>query len=204
MILTETLHGADFDVDVANAVLAHFVENSRKNWMQALREAFEDEDQALDKLVPQIQEQLELLEKDRPYGVFIGSTATAKEVHEDGEAVVAAIRGLKANFRLFQAGRGRGRAIVVMDETPLSGTAPTAHRATDLPPAVVHRDEEPTPIDVNATLLTLRNTWLNMESENASLRATSEDLVIQLESAQRRIQELLQRLGEAPVPATDW
>lgn len=213
----------DYDVQTADLILAYFVQHSRRNWMQAIRDTFPDDATIYDNTVQRVQEALDLLEFDRPHGVYVGPAVVPQDLVDDGEAAAAAIRGLKSNLRLHQVGRGRGRLLIILDATPLSGSAetpaggddrgsaasvPAADDGESLPAAQLDR---PTTVgaetppassvaDVNASLLSVRNRFLEVEAENRALKALVEDLQIQVVTLNHRNEELYNRLL-APVSA---
>lgn len=111
----------EIQITNANAILEYLVANAetdRDRWSEKLEELFPGDSYAT--VIMGIERAMDSCGIDRPFGVFVGSTATAKEGSGiDGDDAQLALQGLKDNRRIVQLGRGRGRAIVVLNNSLL-------------------------------------------------------------------------------------
>ena len=172
----------------ADKVLAFFVIGADKNWVEALSQVEPDADQ-----VALIQSRVMDILVDHgwsePVGTFVGSYVAIKDFlpesqHEDA---IEMIRFLKDQGRLVQLGRGRGKAIVVVNDDPVP------EPVSDAPP-----------LDADAALRAIRDSYLAMEGRVEKAEAENEDLRTQLASAEERIKQLYIRLDEKVPAKADW
>lgn len=173
----------------ADQVLAFFAEHADSHWLEALGSVESDEDS-----VAQTQARvLDILAANgwtEPVGTYVGSYVAIKETLPESQhdEAIEAIRYLKERFRLVQHGRGRGKAIIVLSTEPLPEPPPS----------------ETPPLDADAALRQIRDSYIGMQNYVKALEAKNEDLQLQLESANERIEQLYVRL-DGKVPATqDW
>lgn len=130
---TATKQAATVNADLAqtaNELITWMSEHGKAGWVNALKRT-EGGQNAVDTVVGAL-EDLGLEDAI----VFLGyGTGALKQAYDgEGENLQEAIVALKEAGRLMQFGRGRGYALILLDDTPLQGAArrgPRAARATD-------------------------------------------------------------------------
>lgn len=178
---------------IAQEVLEFFATGAEKDWQAALTKV-EDDQHLVSLTVSRVADLLDLHGWTEPVGTYIGSYVTIKDhlpesKHDDA---IEAIRLLKEEGRLVQLGRGRGKALVVLNSTePLPAPEERPRHSESV-------------IDADAALRAIRDSYLNMQSQVQSLQTENDDLKLQLASAEERIKQLYLRLdGEVPA-VKDW
>ncbi|HJS83782.1 MAG TPA: hypothetical protein VJ742_13215 [Nitrososphaera sp.] len=155
----------------ANDLLEFLVKKADKldkPWLDTLKGVLTDKELQVSHKA--ISERVEELGIDAPYGVVVGGTGLAKDeaglAGEDGQR---AIRLLKASNRLLQSGRGRGKALVILLETPISEKdfKSSASLASNLAKVT---SEEIDDLDTLAKIKLVQSDVRSMQSELAALR----------------------------------
>lgn len=125
------------------------------------------------------------------FGIVNFGTGLACEVAGViGEAGQAAIRELKAQERILQCGKGRGKCLIILDATPLGSGNEEEHIAIE--DAVAEPAGE---LSVSDMLRTIREEWRNMEKTKNALEKEILSLKTTVEEKDQRIQELNQQLS---------
>lgn len=105
----------------ANHLLNFLVEKADPDWEKVFNSVLTPTEMELNRR--NITLALQRLGKDAPVGAVVGGTGLAKaEAGLAGEDSQRAVRLLKQTLRLLQAGKGRGRALLVLDNTALAKT----------------------------------------------------------------------------------
>jgi orotate phosphoribosyltransferase len=195
-VTVATANPVMLDTTIANLILKFFVENSRRgNWQETLKTVLADSTEAasLDTTIARIEELVSLANRSAPVGVFVGSTVAAKDELGDGEVTTATVKALKEHGRLFQVGRGRGKAVVIIDDTPFPSTSsPSIHEA--LPMAQVQRSNDGDNSNVAELLDRLRDMFAEQQEQLDRSTAISSELRQDLEAANNKINDLYARL----------
>lgn len=106
-------------IDQANTLLGTLTSFASSDWDGTLQAICSDSEYALN--IKNIENALKELHQTGPIGLVVGSTAYAKELSGlPGEEAQRAIRILKLSNRIIQAGKGRGKGIIVVSNKPLS------------------------------------------------------------------------------------
>lgn len=143
---------SDTQIRLANELLEWLLANSHKeNWSGRIEDVFPGSE--YETVIASVERVLSELGFERPVSVYIGSTASLKkdvsfsDTQVDSDQVQLAIQSLKDNYRILQLGRGRGRAIVVLDSEKLrqGDTFKIKHTApTHLAPLIASTSSEAT------------------------------------------------------------
>lgn len=179
---------ATTEATFADHVLAYFVTGSNPDWQTALVDTGEEENQVASTVL-RVTDLLHEHGWDEPVGTFVGSYVSIKEFLPESQhdQAIEEIRRLKDLGRLVQMGRGRGKALVIVNADPVPEPEP----------------EAAPPLDADAALKAIRDSYAQMQQDLKSKDAVIDDLKLQLESAEERIKQLYLRLDGA-VPVKDW
>jgi len=172
------------EVDNANAVLEILISKADEQWEETLSYALTEKE--LERSVATLERKLEEFDLETPVGAIEGGTGPIREESGlEGENFQKAIQELKSQGRLQQCGPGRGKALIVLDNTRLKN-APSME-------AVLVGDDEPEQDavdveDVVALTRALREAFRKMsqtihklERENAALSEENQELHRRLE-----------------------
>ena len=108
-------------LNTANALLEWLVSNANSDWERILSQTLDNTKEA-ETNAARARRTLERLNRSEPVGALVGGTNIAKtEAGFEGELATEAMQLLKQTNRVQQAGRGRGRALIVLDGRPLDG-----------------------------------------------------------------------------------
>lgn len=119
MASEETQAMSPEQVTNANQILSYLSDNVESGWQQQINRHFPEHD-AFDAAMTAVDRAMQARDVRVPTGVFVGSTAAAKAgAGLEGEDAQIAIQALKDNKRIIQLGRGRGKLLVLIDNTPL-------------------------------------------------------------------------------------
>lgn len=114
----------------ANRLLSYLDAHVEHNWQALMREHLDESEYGA--VAAHIDAALRTYdERTLPVGAYIGGTGKAKEgAGIDGEDAQIAVQVLKDAHRLVQAGRGRGKLLILIDNEPLSTTQTRVVRPT--------------------------------------------------------------------------
>lgn len=105
-------------IEQANTLLKFLSERTYDDWENVLKNHLSERELEIN--LRNVTEALERLGFERPVGAVVGGTGLAKaEAGLEGEDSQRAVRLLKQTGRLLQAGKGRGKALLILDATPL-------------------------------------------------------------------------------------
>lgn len=209
-------------IEQANQLLAFLAERANKDWEKVFTEALGDTELELN--LRNVAQALERADKTRPLGAVFGGTGVAKaEAGLGGEDSQRAVRLLKQTGRLLQAGKGRGKALLIIDATPLEakdfaeaiakvGVAEPA--PTRVVPAVAEKPADFVAIDDVNGLLKAANTayrdlaarYNELVRERKDMEARNDKLSAMVSERDARIAELEEHLGRTKELAaqTTW
>lgn len=187
-------------IDQANQLLAFLTDRANANYQKVLTEALDEAELELN--LKNLDAALKRTKLDAPVGALLGGTGMAKaEAGLTGEDSQRAVRLLKQNDRLIQAGKGRGKALIVLNAKPLSKDDFVAEVAK--PKAVkkeaVHAPDAPGVIgatDVPNLLRAANNEYKSLLQRHAELSKVYDETKIKLAEATTRTEALVKENEE--------
>lgn len=209
-------------IEQANQLLVFLAERANKEWEGVFKEALGEAELELN--LRNVAQALERSGASRPVGAVFGGTGMAKaEAGLGGEDSQRAVRLLKQTGRLLQAGKGRGKALLVLDATPLEakdfadaiakvGVAePEPNRVV---PAVAERPKDFVAVDdvngllkaANVAFRDLAARYNELVRERSDMEARNDKLTQMVAERDARIAELEEHLGRTKELAaqTTW
>jgi hypothetical protein len=121
----------------SNQLLKFLSDNCDADWISVYEGALGPAE--LDSNIENVQKALKKFNLDKPVGAVLGGTGALKKAAGIGSQ--EAVQILKNQGRIVQAGKGRGKAVCILDSTPLAGyTMDTVevHVETPNPPSGDH------------------------------------------------------------------
>lgn len=171
---------AAIDLSIAEKVLDFFVAASESDWQEAIK-SVEDDENIIDSVVERVTDIVGLHDWQTPVGAYLGSYASVKDIFEEHEYddAIAAVRFLKEQDRIVQLGRGRGKAIIVINNDPLSLDDEPIIPTTATAEVIATSTQA---INPDHALEIVRETFSALLAERDELKATVQDLRMKLKS----------------------
>lgn len=101
----------------SNQLLKYLSDNCDPDWISVYQDSLGPAE--LDSNIENVQKALKKFNLDKPVGAVVGGTGALKK--SAGIGSQEAVQILKNQGRIVQAGKGRGKAVCILDETPLAG-----------------------------------------------------------------------------------
>lgn len=213
--------------EMANEILAWFVAHAEADWRAVLARGL-DTDKEVETNAARVHRALKGMNRSEPLGAVLGGSNTLLKDHMglDGEVGLEAMAALKEAGRIQQAGRGRGRAIIVLSDEPLDTADSHTQTTTPQPlsadevlvsPTVIDDpqqapDEQPDEVasipadNLPALLAAARDVYRGMTREVNELRrdlrrseTSREELVTEVAELSARCTALQEQLDEQAV-----
>lgn len=157
----------------ANKLLAYLRDHVDADWSSVLNRVLSPTE--FTSLLGTINAALTAVGTIAPAGAFLGGTGALKTVAGLGPDAMEAIRLAKITGRIVQAGQGRGRAIVLISAEPISRSGRLES----------HSSSSSFELDVEATLLALRNRYRRLTDELATVTRERDELRHEVDRLQR-------------------
>lgn len=194
----------DDSIQQANTLLDYLVNNNLiPDWQQLLIDLLTPSEYQLN--LHNVQAALELSGQEKPLGAVKGGTGSIKSAAGlSGEDSQRAIRLLKKSGRLIQAGKGRGKALVLLSGEHLSMDSFTARAVGAVGGAQGEFPSVPAD-DIPGLLRVIRESFKDLTSSYEAMKATVAEKEARIEALSKELQAVhveLERTKAAQAVAT--